>query len=95
MLPECAVLLGVITVLLGCGIPLIIKGFGKANDERHKISERQTVVETKLDLLLTHNGFDMQKVNKAIKEHKEELEESQKRGTPSIGCINVKELYLM
>jgi hypothetical protein len=100
MSPEVTVLLALLTTAMGIGIPLIVKEFKelrgrleKANDQSHKISNRQTIVETKLDMLLDHEGFDIHKVNKAIKEHKEELEEMQENGRPSVGCINVKELY--
>ena len=55
-----------------------------------KIKDREIINETKLDMLLDEKGFDIRKVNKAIKEHMDELKEN---NTPSIGCINVKELY--
>jgi hypothetical protein len=93
MLPECAVLLGIITAIIAAGVPVIARAFSKANDERHKISDRQIITETKLNMLLHHAGFDIPKVNKAIKEHKEELEELQNNGSPNIGCINIKDLY--
>jgi peptidoglycan hydrolase CwlO-like protein len=97
MSAEVAVLLALLVSAMGVGIPLVVKEFkelrsrlDKANDERHQIKNRQTGVEAKLDMLLHHAGFDVHKVNKAIKEHKEELEEN---GRPSVGCINITELY--
>jgi hypothetical protein len=61
-------------------------------DKFDKIKESQIVVETKLDIFLQHEGFDVPKVNKAIKEHMDELKEN---GKPSVGgCINITELYL-
>lgn len=97
MLPEVAVLLALLTAALGVGIPLIVKEFKElrsrldsANDERHQIKNRQTGVEAKLDMLLHHAGFDVHKVNRAIKEHKDELDEN---GSPTVGCLNVEQMY--
>lgn len=53
--------------------------------------DRMLVMETKMDIYLAHAGFDVQKVNRAIREHKEEIAQNNK---PSVGCINVKELYM-
>ena len=53
------------------------------------LRERITITETKLDMILDNSGFDVHKVNKAIKENMEELKKNDK---PSIGCINTKEL---
>lgn len=91
--PAVYVLLAIIIVT----IPILvkeIKDIHKAISNTHgqcdKISERQTVVETKLDIYLDHAGFDVHKVNRVIKEHMEELKQND---NPSIGCIKVKELY--
>ena len=54
-----------------------------------KLTDRQTIAETKLDIFLDCQGFDIHKVNKAIKENMEELKKNDK---PSVGCINTKEL---
>jgi len=53
------------------------------------LKERITITETKLDMILDNSGFDIHKVNRAIKENMEELKKNDK---PSIGCINTKEL---
>lgn len=91
------VLLSIVIAIITVAIPLFvnaIKDLNKAVNNTHgqcdKINDRQTVVETKLDIFLHHAGFDVHKVNKVIKEHMEELKQNDK---PSIGCINVKELY--
>jgi|GEM_PF-5857465 len=55
-----------------------------------KFGERITSVETKIDIYLDSQGFDIRKVNRAIKDHKDELK---KNNRPSVGCINVKDLY--
>lgn len=55
-----------------------------------KMGERVTYVEAKTDIVLDLAGLDLHKVNRAIKDHKEELEQN---GRPSVGCINVKSLY--
>jgi hypothetical protein len=93
MSPEVAVLLGVITTILGVGIPLIVRAFSRANDERHKIQLHQVRFQTMVEMLLDHAGFDMHKVNKAIKQHEEELKQLQTNGGPSLGCIDTKQLY--
>ena len=80
------VLLAVIVVV----IPLAVKAFKEVVNHCNKIDQRMTVVETKLDIFLDHNGFDVSKVNKTINEHIGELKKNDK---PSVGCINVKELY--
>jgi hypothetical protein len=41
-------------------------------------------------MLLEIAGLDNRKVNRAIKEHMDELKNNNK---PSIGCINIQELY--
>ena len=56
----------------------------------NKTKDRLTFVETKVDIYLDAQGLDLNKVNGAIKQHKEELEQN---GRPSVGCINVKSLY--
>jgi len=43
-----------------------------------------------VDMLLDHSGFDMRKVNRAIKDNLDEIKRNDK---PSVGCINMKELY--
>lgn len=87
------VLLAIIVVL----IPIFVKEIKDIHKMIHnthsqcdKINERETIVETKLDIFLEHSGFDVPKVNRTIKEHMEELKQNDK---PSVGCINVKELY--
>ena len=91
------VLLAIVIAILTVFIPMFVrevKDLHKAIDNTHsqcdKINERETVVETKLDIFLDHAGFDVPKVNRTIKEHMKELK---KNDRPSVGCINVKELY--
>lgn len=91
--PAVAVLLALIIV----AIPLLVREFkdirkalANTHSQCDKINERQTIVETKLDIFLDHSGFDVSKVNRTIKEHMEELKQNDK---PSVGCIKVKELY--
>jgi hypothetical protein len=91
------VLLVIVIAIITVGIPLFvnaIKDVNKAIRNTHgqcdKISERQVAVETKVDMLLEIAGLDNHKVNRAIKEHMEELKNNNQ---PSVGCINMKELY--
>jgi len=91
--PAVYVLLVIVVVL----IPIFIKEIkdihkmiSNTHSQCNKISERETILETKLDIFLEHTGFDINKVNRTIKEHMDELKKNDK---PSIGCINVKELY--
>jgi hypothetical protein len=95
--PAITVLLAVITSMIAVGMPLLVREFKdmrKLHDNTHsqcdKLNDRQTIVETKLDMLLDAGGFDIHKVNRTIKEHMEELKENDK---PSIGCIDIKKLY--
>jgi hypothetical protein len=80
------VLLAVVIALIGV-VAKIIHGIHK---KCHETSEGLIAVETKMDIYLEIAGLDVQKVNRAIKEHKDELKQN---GKPSVGCINIKELY--
>lgn len=100
--------IGVLITIMAVGVPLFVKalrdikkevkeqlktvsdGLDNTHSQCDKIKDRQIINETKLDMLLDEKGFDIRKVNKAIKEHMDELQEN---NTPSIGCINIKELY--
>lgn len=100
--------IGVLITILGVGVPLFVKalrdmrkdhtidmkelrdGMDNTHNQCDKIKEREIVVETKLDILLDDRGFDIQKMNRKIKEHMDELKDNNK---PSIGCIDIKELY--
>lgn len=94
MSPEVAVLLALLTTLLAVGVPLVVKELKELRTKNEKITNRQTRVESYLEILLDHSGFDMHKVKSKIREHQKELEELQTNGSPSIGgCINPKELY--
>jgi hypothetical protein len=91
------VLLSIVIAIITVGIPLFITAFKdvhKAIRNTHgqcdKISERQVATETKVDILLEIAGLDNHKVNRTIKEHMEELKQNDK---PSVGCININELY--
>lgn len=93
--------IGVLSAVVTVGIGLFVnairdirKDMKKEMDNTHsqlnKVNERQAVLETKVDIFLTHVGFDIRKVNKAIEQHMEELK---KNDRPSVGCINITELY--
>lgn len=79
------VILAVLLVL----IPIAVRAFKDVSKKWAGCDNRLTVVETMLAIYLADRGFDMQKVYKAIREHREELKAN---GNP-VGCINVKELY--
>lgn len=61
-----------------------------ASQQRERLRETVIVMETKLDMILDRQGYDVHKVNRAIKEHMEELKQN---GTPSVGCIHPNELF--
>ena len=82
--------IGILVPVLAFEIRDLRKGIANTHSQCDKITEREIVVETKLDIFLDHAGFDVPKVNKTIKEHMNELKKNDK---PSVGCINVKELY--
>jgi hypothetical protein len=91
------VLLSIVIAIITVAIPLFVnairdvnKSISNTHGQCDNIKERQIASETKLDILLEIAGLDNHKVNKAIKEHMEELKDNNK---PSIGCINMKELY--
>lgn len=80
------ILLPIVIALIGVG--------AKAINELHKKCDRTNEgligVKAKLDILLELGGLDTHKVNKAIEEHKDKLKQN---GEPTVGCINIKELY--
>lgn len=80
------VLLVVVVALIG----IAAKALNDVRNKCNKTSDGLIAVKSKLDILLEVAGFDIHKVNRSIKEHKDELEED---GAPSVGCINIKELY--
>jgi len=80
------VLLVIVVALIGIAAKVLTDVSNKCNKTHNGL----IVVTTKLDLLLELGGLDNRKVDKAIKEHMEELKQN---GKPSIGCINMKELY--
>lgn len=82
--------IGILTPVLAVEMRDLRKGITNTHSQCDKIDTRQTILETKLDIFLDHSGFDVQKVNKTINEHMEELKKNNK---PSVGCINIKELY--
>lgn len=91
--PATAVLLAVIV----CMIPIAYRAKMKLDDridgvnkDCRNLSEKVIEATTKLDMLLDHSGFDVPKTNRKIKESMEELRQNDK---PSIGCINIQELY--
>jgi hypothetical protein len=84
--PATTVLLAVIIALVGVAYKVINDVHKKCD----KTTEGLIGVKAKLDILLELGGLDIHKVNKAIKEHINELKQD---GAPSTGCINVKELY--
>lgn len=91
--PAVAVLLAIVIAL----IPIfrsenkaIKKSIKDLENHFNDINKHQVVAETKLDIFLEHTGFDINKVNRTIKEHIEELKNNDK---PHVGCINVKGLY--
>jgi len=71
-------LTGLITLNIGC----------LKNSAR--ISERLVSVETKVDIYLDHTGFDLRKVNRAIRQHEEDLKGN---NNTSVGCIDITKLY--
>jgi hypothetical protein len=80
------VLLIVVVALIG----IAAKAIHDVRKKCDKTSEGLIGVKAKLDLLLELGGLDIHKVNKAIKDHINELKQD---GAPSVGCINIKELY--
>jgi hypothetical protein len=80
------VLLAIVVALIGIAAKVLTDVSNKCN----KTHEGLIAVTTKLDLLLELGGLDNHKVNRAIKEHMEELKDNNK---PSVGCINMKEQY--
>jgi len=59
-------------------------------EDQAKGTIRAVVLETKLNIFLEHSGFSIPKVDRAIREHFEEL--AQNDG-PMIGCIDISKLY--
>ena len=80
----------VFIALLGALITIVIGVFKCLIQKVSKMSDKCTYLEAKMDIYLDHAGFDVQKVNSTIKDH---LVDLMKNNRPSVGCINVKELY--
>jgi hypothetical protein len=88
-----AIVVTILVALIGVGggsLWHVHKRIDSAKEQCSKISDHVIIIETKLDIYLEHSGFDVQKVNKAIKENMEELKRNDK---PTVGCIHIKELY--
>lgn len=80
------VLLVVVIALVG----IAAKELSDVRNRTNKTSEGLIAVKAKLDILLELGGLDPHKVNRAIKDHMDELKQN---GAPTSGCINIKELY--
>jgi len=80
------VLLAVVIALIGVGA----KALGDVYKKCEKTSESLIGVKAKLDILLELAGLDTHKVNNAIEKHTNDLKQN---GEPTVGCINLKELY--
>ena len=80
----------ILLAILICMVPVLAKTISDVRKKIDRNSDRVIVVETKLDIFLEHTGFDLNKVNRAIKDHMDELKLNDK---PTVGCINVKGLY--
>jgi len=80
------VLLAIVIALIGVGA----KALSDVHKKCDRTSEGLVGVKAKLDILLHLGGLDLHKVNRAIKEHMNELKQD---GEPSVGCIKVEELY--
>ena len=80
------VLLIVIIALIGVAAKVLTDVHKKCD----RTSEGLIGLKAKLDILLELGGLDIHKVNSSIKDHMNELKQD---GEPSVGCINIKELY--
>jgi len=80
------ILLAVVVAL----IAVAAKALGEIHKKCDKATEGLVFVKAKLDILLEIGGLDTHKVNKAIDEHMDKLKQN---GEPTVGCINIKELY--
>lgn len=91
--PATAILLAVIICGTGIGFKVKVKldeKIDKVNEHCVSVSDKMIKVETKLDMLLHHSGFDVRKADKDIDEHMEDLKKNDK---PKLGCINIDGLY--
>ena len=90
-----------VVIIVGIGTALIGKfvyGLKKKHEEDYKellskcikITEKTIALETKLDIYLDQAGFDIAKVDRAIREHIDEIESNDR---PTVGCLNIKSLY--
>jgi len=80
------VVLVVVIALIGVAAKVLTNIHKKCD----KTTEGLIGVKAKLDLLLELGGLDIHKVNKSINDHMKDLKQN---GEPSVGCINIKELY--
>lgn len=85
------VLLALLTAIIGVGIPILRKEFKEMGKRVDTCHDKQIVSETKLDIFLAAQGFDVSKVNGKIKEHMDLLK---RNDVPHVGgCIKIEELY--
>jgi len=80
------VLLAIVIALIGVGAKALSDVYKKCD----KTTEGLIGVRAKLDILLELSGLDTHKVNNAIEKHTNDLKQN---GEPTVGCINLKELY--
>lgn len=66
------------------------KDYNVLRDEHQKDTVRLVKLETKMDIYLEHAGFSVPKIDRAIKQHMEELQQNDR---PAVGCINISQLY--
>ena len=85
-----SILLVILIALLGGVITAVLGVFRSLSRKISETADRTTYIEAKMDIYLDIAGLDVQKVNGKIKDHIAELMQN---GRPSVGCINVKELY--
>lgn len=83
-------LLILVSALLGGMIAAIVKVYASLGRKCDDLATRTTALEVKMDIYLEHAGFDVPKVNGAIRMHMEELKTKDR---PSVGCIDISKLY--
>lgn len=67
-----------------------IEDNNRLQDTCMNLTERLIKLETKTDIFLDHAGFSVPKIDRAIREHMEDLKENDR---PTVGCIDYKSLY--
>lgn len=84
------ILIGIFSGVIAKFIHDLKTDYKEVREQCYELKSKSVKLETKMDIYLHHAGFDLPKVDKAIRDHMEELQQNDR---PTVGCINISSLY--